>query len=212
MAIICIEGPSAVGKSTAARQLEALGRVEVVPEVNELFTLPATASASWYLERQTERWRRARTAQGRRAFVILDGDPFQPLWYSWAYPDEGWPPLEMLVAFYRPLLVAGEIEFPDSYVLMQLDVAELRHRRENDSTRTRRNFDKHLQLILPQARYFAALEEFCPGYVTTVQARSVGAVVAILEEAGTRSRALPSLLLFDAIVGWLQGRSPREEG
>jgi hypothetical protein len=76
MAIVCIEGPSAAGKSTAARQLKALGRAEVIPEVNELFARPADEPTTWYLERQAERWQRATAARGATSLVILDGDPF----------------------------------------------------------------------------------------------------------------------------------------
>lgn len=49
MTIICIEGPSAVGKTTLARALaERIGAV-AVPEVNQLFPRPPDEEPNWFI-------------------------------------------------------------------------------------------------------------------------------------------------------------------
>lgn len=51
MPIICLEGPSGVGKSTTAQELmERVGAV-AIPEVNELFQRPDAMLENWYLEK-----------------------------------------------------------------------------------------------------------------------------------------------------------------
>ncbi|HEX8454780.1 MAG TPA: AAA family ATPase [Longimicrobium sp.] len=122
MPIVCLEGPSAVGKTTAASALAAAGAC-VVPEVNELFSRPAAEAPDWYLERQVERWTMAARAPG---LAILDGDPFQPLWYNWSYGFDGWQPLDELAAFHRPRILRGDINFPDQYVILGAPAGVLR--------------------------------------------------------------------------------------
>ncbi len=150
--IICFEGPSAVGKTTLAAQLSA--DFHVVPEVNELFGREQ-GDGWWYLGRQVERWQRCLLADRDS---ILDGDIFQPLWYHWIYGD----PRETLSQddvhqFYQNEIQHGRIRFPDLYVICRVDIDELTRRKESDGSRTRRNFNKHLRMIQPQARYFEFL-------------------------------------------------------
>lgn len=210
MPIVCLEGPSAAGKSTAAKRLADTGKAAVIGEVNQLFRRPARPSATWYLERQLDRWTRALAALDGATLAVLDGDPFQPLWYNWVYPDEGWAPLSDLVAFYRPRLQTGEMDLPDGYVLLRLNAAELRNRRQADPTRRRANFDKHLRLVEPQLRYFSMLDGLCPGYVSVVDAGTLDDVVAAVERAGTcpPTRHLSSVEMLDRALAWLVERSP----
>jgi hypothetical protein len=68
MTIVCFEGRSAVGKTTAARFLSASSGIEVVPEVAAVFERP-DEPADWYLERQVERWQLDRLIHWLRARV-----------------------------------------------------------------------------------------------------------------------------------------------
>src|SRR5215204_5437527 len=102
MSIICFEGASAVGKTTTAKALKDDGAF-VVPEVNQLFNRPENEAFEWYFERQVERWRIAEQQSKIYDLVILDGDPFQPLWYNWAYDFVGWQKLDFMEQFYRPM-------------------------------------------------------------------------------------------------------------
>lgn len=211
MTVVCLEGPSAAGKSTVARLVAARGHAVTVGEVNELFVRPPQESATWYLERQVERWQRAVNAQSGASFVVLDGDPFQPLWYNWAYAQEGWPGLARLVDFYRPRLESGVLGFPDAYVLLRVPVPDLLNRRSGDRNRSRRNFEKHLNFIQPQARYFGVLDQLCPGYVCTIDARDTAAVaeaVAVFAHGHPTNR--PSALeIFDRAIEWLRMHDAR---
>ena len=128
MPIVCFEGPSAVGKTTMARHLTRTLGAMVVPEVNMLFSRPLDPPSMWYFERQVERWQHAMTAAQSTALVILDGDPFQPFWYNWAYHYVGWESLDSLVAFYEPLIQKGTISFPDRYLLFMVDRRNPFHR------------------------------------------------------------------------------------
>jgi hypothetical protein len=93
-------------------------------------------------------------------FVILDGDPFQPLWYCWAYDFVGWHNLIYMEQFYQPRVQNEMIGFPDLYVVFSASEGELRKRKASDSNRKRRGFEKHLKMIEPQHRYFEAMLGF----------------------------------------------------
>jgi broad-specificity NMP kinase len=82
--IICLEGPSAVGKTTTCSAIAEQMGAYIVPEVNAIFERPADASPNWYLECQVARWEIAQRQQEQHGFAVLDGDLFQPLWYNWA--------------------------------------------------------------------------------------------------------------------------------
>src|ERR1700722_16930381 len=100
MVVICLEGPSAVGKTTAARGLGERLEATVIAEVNALFQRPADPSPTWYFERQVDRWALAQAEASRGRVAVLDGDPYQPFWYNWAYGYRGWQPLAVLSSFY----------------------------------------------------------------------------------------------------------------
>ena len=83
----------ATGKSTTAKHLAEYHEFFRVAEVNELFaSRPDPEPEFWYCERQIERCELATKNQDS----VLDGDPFQTVWFSWFYPDRGfsdWPKL-----------------------------------------------------------------------------------------------------------------------
>ncbi len=161
----------------------------------------------WYLERQLERWRRASDASATGEVAVLDGDVFQPLWYGWAYGFTESSTLTELLAFYRPLLAAGALDFPDAYFIVECSAAELRRRKELDTTRSRRNFERHLQLIAPQHRYFDALEQSCPGLVHRLPfatvAENAGLVASRLANV-IPPRRPPATAILDALVALLR--------
>ena len=204
MTIICLEGPSAVGKTTTCRLLSERFGAYIVPEVNAPFERPKDASATWCLERQVDRWQIAVREQETHSFAVLDGDPFQPFWYNWTFGFDRWQSLESLIAFYRPLIEDGIIRFPDRYVLLTIAEAELRHRKDADTTRSRRNFDSHLILGETLPRYFAAMADVVPGLVIALQAIDIETTAAIITvEVEHSSKVFAnSLLLFDSMIGW----------
>ena len=62
--------------------------------------------------------------------AILDGDPFQPLWYGWAYRFAEFQSLSTMVSFYREAVAAGHLAFPDCYILLAIAEPELRARKQ----------------------------------------------------------------------------------
>ncbi|HEY9650862.1 MAG TPA: AAA family ATPase, partial [Coleofasciculaceae cyanobacterium] len=96
MPLICLEGASAVGKTTTSKALAERYGAYIVPEVNQLFQPPTPEPIYWYFERQVERWTLAQSQLKNHDLVVLDGDPFQPLWYNWAFDFVDCQPLSVL--------------------------------------------------------------------------------------------------------------------
>jgi deoxyadenosine/deoxycytidine kinase len=145
--LICFEGPSAIGKTTLCQTFAQ--DYNIIPEANVLFP----TDPSKYLQYQLQRYALAAHA-GKPS--ILDGDIFQPLWYNWTYKDTN---LEAIFRFYRTSISLSQIRFPHCYILFYTDLEELKRRKEHDTTRQRRNFDKHLALIKSQQEYFTFINE-----------------------------------------------------
>ncbi len=181
MTVICIEGASAVGKSKVSRILEAEFGFTRIPEVNELYPRRSESSPSWYFERQIDRWRMAYEVSSEGGSAVLDGDPFQPVWYNWTFPDLGSQSISEVINFYQEKIISGFIRLPDKYYLLTTSELELRQRKESDQNRSRKNFEKHLRLIEPQIAYFTAINEAVSGFVSVVESidsREVAKLIA----------------------------------
>jgi len=147
MSLICLEGASAVGKTSTSNEIAKRTNTYIIPEVNLLFVRPKVESKTWYLERQIERWQIAQEKLKTYNTVILDGDIFQPLSYNWCYDFNLFnQSLEFIARFYRNEIKEGRIRFPDKYFYLYTDPENLKYRKENDITRKRGNI--HLYLIM----------------------------------------------------------------
>ncbi len=207
MSIICFEGPSAVGKTTTSTALEASTGAYVVPEVNQLFSRPKDEPPEWYFERQLDRWSITVEQSKIHQLVILDGDPFQPLWYNWAYNFIGWQELGFLERFYKPRIQTGEIGFPDLYIILSASEEELRQRRAGDVIRRRRGFATHLKLIEPQRRYFEVMKCNAPNRVQFLQAERIEKTVKFVRSIDRdliEKNENYSTDLLDAMIYWLR--------
>lgn len=207
MPIICFEGASAVGKSSTAEALKTTRGAFVVGEVHELFPRPQDEPPEWYFERQVERWAIAQQQSRLHGLVILDGDPFQPLWYNWSYNFAGWQDLNFMERFYRPKIRDGAIRFPDAYFIFSASEDELRGRRERDATRRRRGFEKHLRMIEPQRRYFQAMQALSPRRVLFLEAKTIGGNIEFILDnvsAPTQDDETEPERLFDKLIEWLR--------
>jgi deoxyadenosine/deoxycytidine kinase len=212
MPVICLEGASAVGKTTTAGALRENHGAFVVPEVNQLFQRPADEPAEWYFERQVERWQIALARSRIHELVVLDGDPFQPLWYNWAYDFRDRQDLYFMESFYEPRIQNKTAGFPDLYFILAASEAELRKRKASDEARQRRGFETHLKMIEPQRRYFQSMQDFSPHRVVFLNAVSVADSVEIIMQhvsAFSPSDEGASEVLFRDLIDFLRRHSPR---
>jgi thymidylate kinase len=211
-AVVCIEGPSAVGKTTLAAALGRECGAAVVPELDASGAPPPGRSAEWFVERHAAHWRLARELAARAAFAVLDGDPFKGLWYNWVYASEGWERVETVAPLYRARVEAGALAFPDLYVILTATEAELRRRRAVDASRSRRNFEKHLLLAGPLLRYFGALREAAHARVVIIDTSLQGDVVGLVKDTLKRlpSGGPDSPRLLNHMAEWLRSHSPSD--
>lgn len=212
MSIICLEGASAVGKSSTSMWRQERLNAYIIQEVNKLFEQAEGTASTWYLEKQVERTMIAKTKHNNHKITILDGDPFQPLWYNWCYDFEGWDSLKSIDEFYRAMIIEGQIQFPDRYFYLYTTEEESRKRKENDKSSKRNNFERHLHFIKPQRAYFKYMNQLEPSLVTFIHAESrsnnIEIIVKSLEEK--KSKAISDLELYDRLVEWVRNNKAAE--
>jgi hypothetical protein len=201
MPIVCIEGPSAVGKSSTSRYLAEQHGAIHIPEVNLLFKRPSDESAYWYCERQVERFQMARS-HPEDCLVILDGDPFQPIWYNPLFPSVSNLSYQQVLDFYRSQLERNQLDWPDRYLILSAPVAELRKRKELDLRFQRRKFEAHLALVDFLPKYFG---QFSPELVLFKAAETLETNAnALLEAKLSKASQRDSVEIFDRIAAWMK--------
>ena len=210
--VLCLEGPSAVGKTTLADALGLECGAGVVHELDARDAPPNAEAEPWFVDRHAERWRlaRQRAAESEARFAVLDGDPFKGLWYNWVFADAGWPGTDVVAPFYRAHLERETIGFPEAYVVLGTSVEALRSRRVNDPTRARRGFENNLRLIEPQRRYFTELAAVFPGRVIFLDSSNRSILVHRVRDALTRiadDRVDPRRL-FEHMAEWIRTNAP----
>jgi deoxyadenosine/deoxycytidine kinase len=208
MPILCLEGASAVGKSTTCKELSKRYGAFVVEEVAFLFRKPNLEDhelVQWLLERQVERWKIAVNKLNDHDLVILDGDHFK-IWYSWIYGFQS-ENLDFFKSYFRNLILSKDIGFPDSYVVLTINEEELRRRKANDLTRKRGNFEKHLRLIEPQIRFFRAINQYMPDYIQFIEASSIEHNVENIDTK-LQFEGKYSTELFDYMINWFKANTP----
>ena len=202
---ICFEGPSGIGKTTMCNLL--LDQFTIIPEVNLLFKRIGDEPKFWYYDRQVDRYQIHEKSNKKS---ILDGDIFQPIWYNWVcnYPSN-FASKEEVHRFYKTNLLEGKIAFPDLYIIFYCDEMELRSRKENDKTRKRRNFEKHLKIIDPLKEYWNFLDKETDiemkfvEYVNNIEIVKQK-VLTYLE--GAYSKKIEQLKTFQLIEHWIESK------
>lgn len=204
---ICFEGPSAVGKTTMCEQLHP--EFLIIPEVNILFKRPITAEKFWYCKKQIERSIQSSESEKN---AILDGDVFQPFWYNWSY---GFPKeflnLEDTFHCYLQGIKDNKLKFPDLYIVFTISKEELIKRKENDFSRQRRNFEKHLTLIDTQRKYFEFLKKDTKIKVEFIEYGNLTETKnMVLEKIQSHSQKHPidEEKTLNIIYDWLKNNTP----
>lgn len=213
MTLICLEGASGIGKTATCRNIAELYNAYVIPEVNFLFQRPNPELENWYLERQVERWQIAQEKLKSYDVVLFDGDIFQPIWYNWIYQGEFPQTLPFLKEFYVNQMKRKHIGFPDVYIHLSTSETELRKRKENDTTRRRSNFEKHLSLIEPQKQYFQYMHTVSPNVVHFVDAVSIveniKSIFEIVSNLNKEKHNNDSVTVFENVMDWLMNSDPK---
>ena len=205
--IICLEGPSAVGKTTLARELgRDLGAV-VIPELDASAAPPPSDAEPWFTHAHADRWRMAVAAANDAPLVVMDCDPLKGLWYNWMYAEEGWPNIEVVGEHYLRSILGGELSFPDLYVFMDAPEVELWSRRNSDFSRSRRHFEKHVQRLEPRRRYFRALDAAVPGLVCFIDTSARHAVTeGVVARLSKPLDLIEPVVTLEKIVGWVRSQ------
>jgi deoxyadenosine/deoxycytidine kinase len=207
--IVTLEGAPAVGKSTIASLLGD----DVISEVNVLFGKKTSANHdnNWYLQRQLDRWRLARAADQANRLVVLDGDVFQPLWFSALFWQESWGSIEETVRFFQHAAASQLVALPDQFVCIRAS-EEMRVQRElnrslskgrsQEQAVTKANRYKDMAAFLDT--YFRALSTAFPGLVTFVDATEPPDVTAahIASQATGTTYEASTVLAF--MSNWCQ--------
>ena len=213
--IAALEGAPGVGKSTLARALKQVG-VAIVAEANRLFPRPAEEPADWYLDLQNARWEIAAHAERAGRIGLLDGDPLQPLWFGWLYPDEGWTPPETAAAFFMQRVSAGRMRLPDRYLLIVCENGERGRRlygREvaqgKDPAGAAAKVARYAPFAARQRRYFDALVDRFPGWISTVDLTDMLGVADALALLRAPSTPPDSLEALSFAADWLSSNPSR---
>ena len=165
--IVVVEGPSGAGKTTWCRThgrahalLEELPDHATVPEDPE-------AQAHFWVERNVDRWKRVLERERRDGLVVVDVDPFKlhyvwTLWRSGQVPKWEW---DLQREASRVVFSAGEYALADLYLVSDVTEETLRARRDADTTRRRRGFERHVLLRDSLLRWYRAIDALEPGRV-----------------------------------------------
>lgn len=167
--IVVIEGISAAGKPTwCARHAEGL----TVSEAGPLSGVPDRATdpkgaADFWAKVNARRWAEAIALESQHGIAVCDSDPLK-LHYEWSLMRIGAASeaqFDLARLAMRRMMQARRLGFADRYFVQPIGPTAARKRRDGDGTRTRRNFDLHVQLQPALLAWYRRLEEVLPGAV-----------------------------------------------
>ena len=200
--IIVVEGASGAGKTTWC--LTHAGANALLEALPDHATVPAEpqAAARFWVERNVARWEEVLAREARGGLVVVDTDPFK-LHYVWTLLKTGQASELQWTAqrdAARAGFVAGRYALADLFLVSDVDDATLRARREADPSRTRRNFERHVQLHDALLRWYRAIDRLEPGRV--VFGLPADGITPAMVAKGKRARR-SGLELFDQLMSEL---------
>ena len=201
--IVVVEGISASGKTTWCRKhapgftIPETGPREDAPDP----TLSAEAAARFWVEQGEHRWKAACTIERSRGVAVCDTDPIK-LHYIWSLrrigvvAERAWQAEHIAT---RDAIADGRIGFADAYLVKLIEPWRARQQRNADPTRSRRNFELHVKLLEPLAKWYEALEAVLPDAVIwNLPDTGLGR----LSNRGNRSTE-NAVQVFDEMIGLL---------
>lgn len=156
MVIIVVEGPSAAGKTTWCKQHAP----RWLPE-------PGRWSTEEIHRFQLDRWQQAVSADAAGEVIVLDGDPFK-LYYDWAQrqldqiSESTW---SEEVDRARNLFNRGAYGLADVVLYSDPGIDELTRRKSQDTSRRRRNFERHTAMRPYFRQWYEAVASLDPARV-----------------------------------------------
>jgi len=167
--IIVVEGISAAGKTTWCQKHAP---TYMLPETGSMKGAPdrdadPQAAADFWVTQNSCRWDKALKLERSLGVAVCDTDPLKlhyvwSLWQIGVASEQTW---QFELTAMRDAFRERRIGFADRYLVKMLDEATARQQRENDPTRTRRNFELHLRLQASLVAWYAAIEAVMPGSV-----------------------------------------------
>ncbi|HEV8656376.1 MAG TPA: hypothetical protein VGR85_12785 [Candidatus Limnocylindria bacterium] len=165
--IVVVEGPSGAGKTTWCRRHG--GAFALLEELPDHATVPTDPEeqAHYWVDRNVARWKQVLERERRDGLVVVDVDPFKlhyvwTLWRTGQVPQVEW---DLQREASRAAFSSGDYALADLYLVSDIDAATLRARRDADTTRTRRGFERHILLIDSLLRWYRAIDDLEPGRV-----------------------------------------------
>lgn len=167
--ILVVEGVSASGKSSwcAAHSphhtIAENGRLQGVPDRVD----DPLGAASFWAERNVDRWRAALAMESASSYAVCDTDPLKLhyIWCLWRIGEAAERDWLLELAATRQTVAKGRIGFADRYFVGSIEPEVARARGLADETRRRRNFDLHVRLQSPLLAWYSALDSALPGRV-----------------------------------------------
>jgi len=200
--IIVVEGPSGAGKTTWCRAHG--GRYTLLESLPDHAAVPTDphAAATFWLERNVARWHEVVDREARDGLVVVDTDPFK-LHFVWTLFQTGqasaldWT---MQRDAARGAFAEGRYALADVYVVSDIDAETLRAWRDADSSRTRRNFERHVRLRDALLGWYRAIDQLEPGRVV-FGLPDEGITRAMLAKGKRTTKLGPEM--FDRLMGVL---------
>jgi hypothetical protein len=200
--IIVVEGPSGAGKTTWCRMHAGPhALLEALPDHATVPTDPQ-ATARFWVERNVARWQEVVEREARDGLVVVDTDPFK-LHFVWTLFKTGqvteveWT---MQRDTAREAFAADRYALADVFLVSNIDDMTLRARHDNDASRSRRSFERHILLRDALVRWYSAIDRLEPGRV--VFGLPVNGLTPDLRAKGKRARR-SGRELFDELMGEL---------
>jgi len=166
--IVVVTGPSAAGKTTWCQRHHPRDTIpEYVPTGREPNDADPVVQANFWCEANCARWEAAVRRERVSDLAVCDDDPLK-LHYGWSLARIGASDSRRWrheVAANREAVARRRMGFADLVLVSLPSLAELTRRREADTTRRRRNFERHIRLAEPLREWYETLDRLRPGTV-----------------------------------------------
>lgn len=167
--ILVVEGISASGKTTWCAKhggqhvIAENGRFENEPDL----TKDSLGAATFWAERNVDRWQTALAMEDISSWALCDSDPLKLhyiccLWQIGEASEHDWQ-IELQAT--RETIAQGRIGFADCYIVGRIDPLLARERAKADTTRRRSKFELHVRLQQALLIWYASMDEVLPGRV-----------------------------------------------